>query len=147
MGWVISLEINLFLNCSLSRIHACCIFWPAFGCCALQTLDEIVIFSVFNGKKLKKQEIWSKILRKTRFLKFASKRWSTDILTSVWQFFIGKKWFFKEKAHFLGIKQSTSILVQTSKNVFFVKFCYNTCRSKYTTHASSIWKTLFERFF
>ena len=25
----------------------CCIFQPAIGCCALQTLVEIVIFSVF----------------------------------------------------------------------------------------------------
>ena len=33
---------------------ACCIFRPAFGCCALQLLVEIVIFSVFNGKKPKK---------------------------------------------------------------------------------------------
>ena len=29
----------------------CCIFRPAFGCCKLQTLVEIVIFSIFHGKK------------------------------------------------------------------------------------------------
>ena len=27
--------------------YICCIFWPAFGCCALQTLVEIVFFNVF----------------------------------------------------------------------------------------------------
>ena len=26
--------------------HTCCIFGPAFGCCALQTLVKIVIFSL-----------------------------------------------------------------------------------------------------
>ena len=39
---------HLYLN------NTCCIFWPAFGCCALQTLIEIVIFNVFSAKKLKK---------------------------------------------------------------------------------------------
>ena len=28
----------------------CCIFWPAFGCGPLQTLVEIIIFSVFAAK-------------------------------------------------------------------------------------------------
>ena len=41
-----------------------CIFRPAFGCCALQTLIETVIFSVFYAKKLKKarnlQQIFAK---------------------------------------------------------------------------------------
>ena len=32
----------------------CCIFWPAFGCCACQMLVEIVIFSVFAAKNFKK---------------------------------------------------------------------------------------------
>ena len=30
----------------------CCIFPPAFGCCAPQRLVKIVIFSVFYAKKL-----------------------------------------------------------------------------------------------
>ena len=34
---------------------ACCIFRPALGCWALQTLVEIVIFNVFAAKTLKKQ--------------------------------------------------------------------------------------------
>ena len=33
---------------------ACCLFRLAFGCCALQTLVKILIFSVFNDEKLKK---------------------------------------------------------------------------------------------
>ena len=37
-------------------MNSCRIFRPAFGCCTLQTLVEIVIFSVFAAKKLKKQE-------------------------------------------------------------------------------------------
>ena len=62
----------------------CCIFPPVFGCCALQILVEIVIFSAFCAKKPKKQEIWRKVLQKTRFLKFAPERWSTVL-------FIGNK--------------------------------------------------------
>ena len=46
----------------------CCIFWSAFGSYTLQTLFEIVIFSVFCAKKQKKQEICSKILQITLFL-------------------------------------------------------------------------------
>ena len=42
----------------------CCIFQPAFGCCPLQTLVEIVIFSVYAAKNLKKQEFCSKIQEK-----------------------------------------------------------------------------------
>ena len=52
-------------------VHNSCIFQPAFGCCALQTLLAIVIFTVFSAKKLKKQEICSKFLQKTR-LKFTT---------------------------------------------------------------------------
>ena len=48
----------------------CCIFRPALGCCTLQTLVEIVIFSVFNAKKLKKQEICSKFCKKLFFKVF-----------------------------------------------------------------------------
>ena len=43
----------------------CCIFWPAFGCCARHTLVEIVIFSIFATKNVKKQEICSKFQQKT----------------------------------------------------------------------------------
>ena len=48
---------------SLVGIDQCCIFRPALGCCALQTLVKIVIFSVFCAKKPKKQKICSKILQ------------------------------------------------------------------------------------
>ena len=39
------------------------------------------------------------------------------------QLFIGKNVFLEKKAVFLGIKQSTSVLVQTQKNVSFAKCC------------------------
>ena len=68
--------------------YKCCIFQPAFGCRALQMLVEIVIFSVFTVKKLKKkQEICSKFLQKTCFLKFAPERWSTVLFPQKWAFF------------------------------------------------------------
>ena len=43
----------------------CCIFWPALGCCALQTLAKILIFYVFHAKK---QHICKKKLQKNIFL-------------------------------------------------------------------------------
>ena len=39
-----------------------------FGCCALQNTGRNRHFQGFNGKKLKKQEICSKNVQKTRFL-------------------------------------------------------------------------------
>ena len=51
----------------------CCIFRPAFGCCAPQKLVEIFIFSKKAEKMRKKQEICSKIYQKTRFFEFATK--------------------------------------------------------------------------
>ena len=53
----------------------CCIFQPTFGGCALQTLVEIVIFRVFNSKKLKKARNLQQNFAKTHFFKFAPKRW------------------------------------------------------------------------
>ena len=57
--------------------QGCCIFRPAFGCCALQTLVEIVIFSFFSAKKLKKAINFQQIFAKNMFFKFAPERWST----------------------------------------------------------------------
>ena len=56
-----------------------CIFWPAFGCCAPQTLVEIVIFSVLCSKKLKKARNLEKIFAKNKIFKFAPEPWSTII--------------------------------------------------------------------
>ena len=36
--------------------YICCIFQPAFGCCAPQALVKICNMNVFNGKMLKKGE-------------------------------------------------------------------------------------------
>ena len=55
----------------------CCIFLPAFGCCAPQTLVEICIFNIFNDKKLNKGEK-SKKFNKKVFFKVTPKRWSSD---------------------------------------------------------------------
>ena len=41
-----------FLNCFSKLL--CSNFRPAFGCCARQTLVELVIYSVFAAKNLKK---------------------------------------------------------------------------------------------
>ena len=49
--------------------HGCCIFPPAFGCCAPQTLVEIVIFSIFYAKKLKKRK------KVTILLQNLAKKW------------------------------------------------------------------------
>ena len=63
---------------NISSAHICCIFRPAFGVRSTQTLVEMVIFSLFAAKKLKKkQEICSKFLQKTVFFKFAPERWLT----------------------------------------------------------------------
>ena len=48
-------------------IDRCCIFRPAFGCCALKTLVEIDIFSVFAAKNIKKARILQQISVKNRF--------------------------------------------------------------------------------
>ena len=51
-----SIEKVIFYYGSLDHvwldIHSCCIFWLAFGCFALQTLVEMLIFIVFCAKKL-----------------------------------------------------------------------------------------------
>ena len=65
--FLIKIEMRLFINDVTQIGHKfvsfpaplldrCCIFRPAFGCCAPQTLVEIVIFSVFSAKKLKKSK-------------------------------------------------------------------------------------------
>ena len=58
-------KLFYLLTATLCNISTCCIFQPEFGCWALQMLVEICNFNVFNGKMLKKLEIYSKILQKT----------------------------------------------------------------------------------
>ena len=53
------------LCCKLFWFDGCCVFRPAFGCFVHRSLVEI---NVLCAKKLKKQEIWCKILQKMFFL-------------------------------------------------------------------------------
>ena len=48
--------------------HICCIFRPAFGCCACQTLVKIVIFSIFCAKNIKSKKFAANFSKKTVFL-------------------------------------------------------------------------------
>ena len=49
-------DVNLTNKLAITKLETivCCIFQPVFGCCAPQALVEIVIFSIFYAKKLKK---------------------------------------------------------------------------------------------
>ena len=54
----------------IRNIYEYCIFQPAFGCCARQTLDEIVIFSNFvlkSWKMQKSSKFGVKLSKKTSF--------------------------------------------------------------------------------
>ena len=50
-----TISITVYIIVRIEFSPVCCIFRPAFGCCARQTLVEIVIFSVFCAKKCKKK--------------------------------------------------------------------------------------------
>ena len=55
--------------------NRCCIFRPAFGCCAPQMLVEIVIFSIFCADKLKnatRPAFWFKLKKPVFLLDFES---------------------------------------------------------------------------
>ena len=65
----------LFFSLFNSFVIGCCIFWPAFGCCTLQTQVVICYFNAFCAKKLKKRKkrykYWNKIFKKNSvFLSF-----------------------------------------------------------------------------
>ena len=80
--------LNITFNMIIFHMRTieCCIFRPAFGCCVLQTLVVIVIFSIFAAKKLKKARILQQISAKNRF----------ELLV--------KNVFLEKKAHFFGNK-------------------------------------------
>ena len=61
------LRILVKADCWYWRELDCCIFRPAFGCCALQTLVEMTIFSIFTHFFLKKARNFQQILAKSRF--------------------------------------------------------------------------------
>ena len=80
-------------------IRNCCIFWPAFGCCALQTLVEMAFFSIYCAKKLKKARNLQQNYAKHIFLKFAPKCWSTVLFPKNWSNeFV---WSINDKQNFL----------------------------------------------
>ena len=76
--WINPSKLN-FLQCQnqpeLDRqCGNCCIFWPAFGCCSLQSLVKILFFNIFCARKLKKWKEskkfgakWSKMEQKIVF--------------------------------------------------------------------------------
>ena len=107
-------------------MDSCCIFRLAFGCCPLQTLVEIVIFSIFNGKKQRKRaRNLQKKFANNMFFKFAPKRWLTVLFP--------KKWAFSLKTQKMTILTSVWVLRTTnagrniqqtalsSSNIFFTK--------------------------
>ena len=65
----------------------CCIFLPAFGCCALQTLVNLVIFSIFAAKNFKKARILQQNSAKNSFFCISPKRWSAVLLPKKLAFF------------------------------------------------------------
>ena len=68
-----------------SRQH-CCIFRPAFGCCPLETPVEIVFFSAFAAKNLKKARNLQQISIKNTFFCISPKRWLPVLFPKKWAF-------------------------------------------------------------
>ena len=59
--FIVNLTWKLFV--CLNKVSViCCIFWPPFGCCALQNAVKIWLFNVFCAKKLNKGRNSSKKL-------------------------------------------------------------------------------------
>ena len=63
----------------------CCIFWPVFGCCALQMLVEICFFNkcccLKAEKRKKSKKFAAKFSKKMFFVfEFAPERWSRAFL-------------------------------------------------------------------
>ena len=86
-------------------------------------------FQCFYAKKLKKQEIWSKFLQKTGFLSLHQNAGQLFYSQKNELFFAKNKFLHIKSCEsltikkniFWGIKQSTSVLVQALKNMFFCK--------------------------
>ena len=81
--WLSSLD-EFFLTAPLLTKYylcylVCCIFWPAIGCCTLQTLVKILIFNAYRcwkpKKRRKSKQIAANFCQKTFFFKFAPKPW------------------------------------------------------------------------
>ena len=100
-----------FFKGKCSNQCECYIFQPGFGCCTLQTLVKIVIFSIFSAKKLLKSKKFAANFCKKHV--FFSLRQNADR-----QFYSPKE----EKAHFFGNK---AFWCQLKKTYFLQKFAAN----------------------
>ena len=88
--------------------HACCIFRPELGCCALQTLVKICFLNIFHTKMLKKHKNWG--------FRFAPKRWS-KVLFQEKHVFIGENMFLIQK----GLNKKL-FSTKTWKSIFWPAF-------------------------
>ena len=75
----------------------CFIFRPGFGCCALQTLVQILFFNVFCAKRLKRRK-GKKFEAKFSKTNFAPARWSMVLFLEKNKFSVEKTMFYKQKA-------------------------------------------------
>ena len=129
-----------------------CILYILTMGCALQTLAEILIFSIFCAKKL---EICSKILQKTRFFKFAQNagwlfyspknqklqakiinnknygtfKYHTHILGPSYAIQIGHVFFFQfyKKTKNNGYKYTIYVVPKRFKTLFSLKYFWILC--------------------
>ena len=100
----------------------CCILQLGFGCCAPQTLVEIVIFNVFVLKSWKKQKFDAKWCKKRGFLSLHQ--------NNGWVFHSQTNSFFSKKNFFLPIKRCESLLLWV---IFGLLGVWGARWSKYTT--------------
>ena len=85
--------------------NVCCIFRPPFGCCALQTQVKIVIFSVFNGKKLKSKKFAENFAKNMFFLSLHQN---------------AGRLFYSQKIELFSLK-NTFLLIKSSRPAFWCK--------------------------
>ena len=126
-------------------MSGCCIFWPAFGCCAPKMLVEIFIFSVFvlKAEKNAKRNKFAAKFSKTHFFKFAPKCWLNVLFPDLTRFFL---FFFWVKLCFYLWKWEKTQQQWCQANVLpfdlsrlgFIVILYLICRSCLNRHKSKI---------
>ena len=118
------------------RTYACCIFWPAFRCCARQTLVQIVIFSVFAAKTLKKARNLHQISAKKQFFlslhhyKLKRKQQIKNMLLFI------RSETMEEKCIKIEWNKQEPRLFRALENCFHYLLYISTSWSKYTTTIS-----------